>query len=107
MIRRPIATLIWGVIFLSLSGWATADRLLIEKVRERSMYDLPVNGLSMGEVETQYGEPTGRAGPVGEPPITRWDYDTYSVYFEHRIVIESVLHNQVVLEDFETEQPRN
>jgi hypothetical protein len=30
------------------------------------------------------------AGPVGEPPITRWDYDKFVVVFEYNRVIHSV-----------------
>lgn len=99
MIRQPIITLLWGVIFLSLSSGVSADVLLIEKVRERMLRDLPVNGLTMNEVEARYGEPADRVGPVGEPPITRWIYADYSVYFEHRIVIESVLHSEAVVRE--------
>jgi hypothetical protein len=32
--------------------------------------------------------------PVGQPPITRWDYRTFSVYFEYDHVVNSVLHHQ-------------
>jgi hypothetical protein len=76
---------------------ATADVLLIEEVRERMSRDLPKNGLTTAEVEERYGAPTQRARPVGDPPITRWTYDDYSVYFEYDIVIDSVLHHGAVL----------
>jgi len=97
MIRQPMAALFLGVVFFSLSSMVSADVLLIEKVRERMLRDLPVNGLTMVEVEARYGEPDERIGPVGEPPITRWVYSDYSVYFEHRVVIESVLHPDAVV----------
>jgi hypothetical protein len=99
--RQPMATLLLGVIFLSLSSVLSADVLLIEKVRERMLRDLPVNGLTMTEVEARYGEPMERRGPVGEPPITRWIYSDHSVYFEHQIVIESVLHPEAVARQVE------
>jgi len=31
---------------------------------------------------------------VGKPPITRWDYREFSVYFEYDHVIDSVRHLQ-------------
>ncbi len=77
---------------------AASDVLLIEEVRERMRRDLPSNGLDKQEVEQRYGVPNERHAPVGEPPITRWVYDGYSVYFEHDLVIESVLHRGAVLE---------
>ena len=104
MIRSHRARLIWGVVFLLVASIASADILLIEKVRERMLRDLPVNGLTMDEVEARYGSPTNRNGPVGEPPITRWIYDDYSVYFEYRIVIESVLHHEAVIRRVEQTQ---
>lgn len=83
-------------------GWmpipAQADVLLIEEVRERMRRDLPENGLTRQQVEQRYGAPNERRAPVGEPPITRWIYDDYSVYFEYDLVIESVLHRGAVLE---------
>lgn len=87
-----------AVIALVLTaGTVAADVLLIEEVRERMQRDLPENGLTKTEVERQYGRPDERRAPVGEPPISRWLYDDYSVYFEHDLVIESVLHRGALL----------
>lgn len=83
--------------FLMATVSAAADVLLIEEVRERMLRDLPSNGLSKSEVEQRYGRPNERRAPVGEPPISRWLYDEYSVYFEHDLVIESVLHRGAAL----------
>lgn len=74
-----------------------ADVLLIDEVRERMLRDLPGNGLTRADVERRYGSPNERRSPVGDPPITRWVYDDYSVYFEYDLVIESVLHRGAVL----------
>jgi hypothetical protein len=46
----------------------------------------------MGEVATGYGEPTGVMDAVGDPPITRWVYPDYTVYFEYDRVIDVVVH---------------
>ncbi|PKL95188.1 MAG: hypothetical protein CVV18_06435 [Gammaproteobacteria bacterium HGW-Gammaproteobacteria-8] len=85
------------VLLVSGIGLASADVLLIEEVRERMLRDLPTNGLTQVQVEQRYGRPAERRAPVGDPPITRWIYDDYSVYFEYDIVIESVLHRGAVL----------
>jgi hypothetical protein len=50
----------------------------------------PKAGMSMSAVESTYGTPSERHGAVGEPPITRWDYPGFSVYFEHETVIHAV-----------------
>lgn len=52
----------------------------------------PRSGMSMGQVDTQFGAPGEKYAAIGEPPITRWVYDHYTVYFEHDHVIHSVLH---------------
>jgi hypothetical protein len=104
MIRHPMMKLIWGVLFVCLMAPATADILLIEKVRERMQRDLPDNGLSMAQVERRYGSPNRRSAAVGEPPITRWTYDDYSVYFEFELVIDSVLHHEAVVREADSER---
>lgn len=51
---------------------------------------LPSRGMSMQQVEKRHGAPVSRRTPVGDPPITRWEYDEFIVYFEYRHVIHSV-----------------
>jgi hypothetical protein len=53
---------------------------------------VPGNGMSMDQVTQRFGEPTERVGSIGDPPITRWVYDSYTVYFEHDLVLHSVIH---------------
>jgi hypothetical protein len=52
--------------------------------------DRPKSGTTMDSVEKAYGMPAERHEAVGQPPITRWDYPTFSVYFEHDRVIHAV-----------------
>lgn len=52
---------------------------------------LPRRSMTMAEVAAQYGEPLLRHPTVGDPPITRWDYPDFSVFFEHRLVLHSVI----------------
>ena len=53
---------------------------------------VPGRGLSMTEVERGFGQPSQVRGPVGTPPITRWIYEGFTVYFDHSHVIHSVHH---------------
>jgi hypothetical protein len=50
----------------------------------------PTRGMSMDRVEARFGAPITRVNAVGEPPITRWEYADFTVYFEHRLVIHAV-----------------
>jgi len=52
--------------------------------------EMPSKGSTMSTVESRFGAPRTRHAAVGEPPITRWDYDGFSVYFEHQHVVHSV-----------------
>ncbi len=52
--------------------------------------DMPERGMHMKQVEQMYGKPLGINPPVGDPPITRWDYPGFAVYFEYSYVIQSV-----------------
>lgn len=53
--------------------------------------ELPVKGMTMREVEAKFGIPRNIVDAVGEPPITRWLYDDFTVYFEYRHVVHAVL----------------
>jgi hypothetical protein len=52
--------------------------------------ELPARGMDMSVVEKRFGAPQARHAAVGQPPITRWDYPGFSVYFEYQHVIHSV-----------------
>jgi hypothetical protein len=51
----------------------------------------PARGMTMSQVEKQFGAPGERFAPVGEPPITRWVYADKVVYFEYDHVVHAVL----------------
>jgi hypothetical protein len=102
MTKTLMGKLVWGAALIGFAGMAAAaDVLLIEKVKERMLRDLPQNGLTKTQVEARFGEPEERRAPVGEPPITRWTYDDFNVYFEYDLVIESVLHHDAIMREVE------
>jgi len=76
----------------------SADVLLIEEVRQAGRMELPINGQSKADVEAKFGAPVDKQSAVGEPPISSWKYDTYSVYFEQDLVLFTVLHKGAVIE---------
>ncbi len=53
--------------------------------------DIPARGVRMAQVQARYGAPREKHAAVGKPPITRWDYDGFSVYFERDYVIHAVV----------------
>lgn len=85
-------------IGLLTAGNLSADVLLIEEVRQADRMELPNNGMKQAEVRDRFGAPASTQPPVGDPPITRWDYDGWSVYFEYDLVLFTVLHKGQVLD---------
>lgn len=58
----------------------------------RPAMDMPVKGMSKAQVEQVFGKPRQILAPIGDPPISRWVYENYTVYFEYSHVIHSVAH---------------
>lgn len=88
---------------LALPGMLHADVLLIERVAARQDVVLPKRGSLMSQVEAQFGAPQRKHAPVGgglpqHPPITRWDYAEFSVYFEHDHVVNAVVNRALPTE---------
>jgi hypothetical protein len=59
---------------------------------ESRAMEIPVRGMSKDQVRAMFGQPKEALPPVGDPPITRWVYDGYTVYFEYSYVIQSVVN---------------
>ncbi len=90
MPTRILAALLCGC---AVAGSALADTVVVnDQVQLRdSRIDRPKGGLTMSEVEKHFGAPLTRHPTVGKPPITRWDYNGFSVFFEGDRVIHSVV----------------
>ena len=80
------------IFFLIGSAPALADVLLVDSIQSAPGIQTPQNGFTMSQVRQQFGNPVSELPAVGDPPITRWDYDGYSVFFEHDLVLHSVVH---------------
>ncbi|MBC9251361.1 phosphodiesterase [Pseudomonas alcaligenes] len=88
---RPAVLLL--ALFLPLAGQAETIEI---PVGEQGQSDLPLprRGELKGAVLERFGLPDEEHAPVGQPPITRWDYREFSVYFEYDHVVDSVRHHQ-------------
>jgi hypothetical protein len=56
-----------------------------------SSVTLPERGSSMSQVADRFGAPGERVAAVGQPPISRWVYPSFIVYFEHDHVVHAVV----------------
>ena len=50
----------------------------------------PTRGMTQDRVRAVYGSPQSQEAAVGEPPISRWHYAGFVVYFEYDRVIHAV-----------------
>ncbi len=54
---------------------------------------LPQPGMTMDQVYTNYGAAVKESPAVGEPPISKWSFSGFTVYFEHKTVLHVVVHH--------------
>ncbi|TNE94683.1 hypothetical protein [Porticoccus sp.] len=62
-----------------------------QQAAEKQALERPHRGISKERVREQFGEPLTMQNGVGEPPISSWEYSDFVVYFEHDLVLHSVL----------------
>ena len=85
-----IATILLPLM-LALSQPANSEQLVIPlDNQDGGCEECPGRGMSMEMVKQHFGEPRKIHPPVGDPPITRWVYKDFSVYFENSHVIHAI-----------------
>lgn len=85
------------VALLLIGTPAQAEELVVPEVNVEAAASiaLPPKGMRMSEVQKKFGEPKQKFGAVGgaprQPPITRWDYESFVVIFENDHVVDAVI----------------
>jgi hypothetical protein len=77
------------------SGLAGAETIAVDTgiaVKESDVAT-PARGMTMDQVASKFGAPVTKVPAVGKPPISRWEYPGFIVYFEATHVIHSVVAN--------------
>jgi hypothetical protein len=89
--------LVAGVLagIAGIAGSASAETMAVDNGIAVKPSDIatPSRGMTMDEVASKFGAPTAKVPAVGNPPISRWEYPGFVVYFEHSHVIHSVVAN--------------
>lgn len=88
-----LRTLSLIALSLGLLGIANAQNLDMSGGSGSSTFDAPgkpTRGMSQDSVRTSYGSPQSMSDAVGEPPISRWEYAGFVVFFEYDKVIHTV-----------------
>lgn len=91
MIRLNCIAFLAAAVLVTLAT-AHAETLIIENIDKSSaaLTASPNRGMSMETVEAKWGRPQQKRDAVGEPPISRWEYPGFIVYFEYSHVIHAV-----------------
>jgi len=81
-----------AILFLAtFCSFSLADKIIIPIGKQGSSELIkPEKGQSKSSVVEQFGEPNNKLGPTGQPPISTWRYQRFTVYFENDTVIHSV-----------------
>lgn len=91
-VRSAGATLI---LLIACAGTAWAGDVLTMpsasgQAADQHAVKQPVHGMTMQNVTQVFGAPVKKVAAVGDPPISRWIYPHFVVYFERDIVLHTV-----------------
>ncbi len=78
-------------LFFGVVGLSAADTLQMDGTQPGASSSGPSRGETTASVESKYGAPTAKQAAVGDPPISRWEYNEFVVFFEYDRVIHAVV----------------
>ena len=87
-----------GLLLVRLSTNLSAEEIIMPTAEPEETdateysIQLPGRGMSMESVQNRFGEAIAKEPAVGDPPISKWTYKDFSVYFESEFVIHAVVN---------------
>ncbi len=88
-----ISAIILFAVSIGLLGSVNAQNLDMSGAEGSVTFDQPgkpTRGMSQENVQANFGAPQSTTAAVGDPPISRWEYAGFVVFFEYNLVIHSV-----------------
>lgn len=88
-----LSTLMLIAMGCTLGASLNADTLQMGGTENAARFEnagKPSRGMTQSRVEATFGSPQQAHAAVGDPPITRWDYPAFVVFFEYDRVIHAV-----------------
>ena len=80
------------LIILSINASAiNTDSRMDQSNNLISSEKIPIRGMTSIIVKEKHGIPKSSSKPVGNPPITKWEYEKFVVFFEYNLVLHSVI----------------
>ncbi len=90
---KKIGTIILFALSFGFVGVSSADTLDMSGKDRAATFEQagkPTRGMTQQSVEASFGAPQSARDAIGEPPITRWEYANFVVFFEFDRVIHAV-----------------
>jgi len=88
---------VYAIILLAVSigplSTVNAQNLDMSGAEGSATFDLagkPTRGMNQESVQANFGAPQSMVAAIGVPPISRWEYAGFVVFFEHNLVIHLV-----------------
>jgi len=96
--RHLIYTLLMpSIVLITLTSTTSHAETIKVPVGQQSrdqQVERPTLGMHQNMVEKHFGAPLSLQEPKGTPPISRWEYEHFVVYFESDHVIHSVIKHR-------------
>ena len=98
LFNNRVRILLFSALLCVLFAMTTPATTIAEEIRipigqqagDESRVQVPDKGMTKERVKATFGEPIETSEPKGNPPISRWNYNDFVVYFEYDHVIHSV-----------------
>ncbi|WP_331346912.1 hypothetical protein [Cellvibrio sp. UBA7661] len=100
MIKKIVCQITQALLVIGFActpSFAYSDELRIpvgQQAQDMASVDMPTKGMSKEKVRDLFGKPEEDIPAKGTPPISRWKYKNFTVYFDSDVVIHSVRNFQ-------------
>ena len=88
-----ISAIILFAVSIGLLNIVNAQNLDMSGAEGSTTFDQagkPTRGMTQERVQANFGAPQSTIAAIGDPPISRWEYAGFVVFFEYDKVIHSV-----------------
>jgi len=90
-----VALILFFTLSLTIPEKAISQTILVgQQAPNNQNMNRPKQGMPKKLVKALFGTPVSKKAAVGKPPISRWLYPYFTVYFEGNYVIHTVLDRE-------------
>lgn len=98
---KKLSNIIYLSILLLVFGSCNAEKVQIPGHSYSDVrMELPQRGETMDNIRFKFGNPMKERFPVGNPPITQWEYEGFNVFFEHQHVIHAINLDTLIMPSY-------